>query len=156
MVAFSTSHFRDSIHELCRRPKHQYTSCKKDICEELAGKTAIDVADIKNNGRLHDNGVKCVLKVRVRNSIRNIGKSGAFRVISVIDREKDEIVFMYIYPKTGALAKESLSNDFTSELLKVYLSEREGKSLVRLDLDNELAEIIEAEEENIEITNPEL
>ena len=141
MIGLSTETFRDSLHQLCRKPKHKYGSCPSDICDELKDKTVEDLAE--TNVRLNDNGVRCVLKMRVANAGRGIGQSSGYRVIAVGDREKQEVVFLYVYPKTGALGVSDITDKHLGELLTAYFAERDNGLLVRLDLENKLIEVAE-------------
>jgi hypothetical protein len=139
----STSIFRASLHDLCRQAKHQYFSCPSDICWELFEKSVDDLLTT-NNAILHDDGIKCIVKIRIACSSRKVGKSGGFRLIVTADRSLQQLVFLDIYPKTGPRSKSNISNDDLKFLLKQYLNERDKNELRQHDLENVLA-VLETE-----------
>ena len=94
-----------------------------------------------NNAIINDDGVKCILKIRVPCESRKVGKSGGFRLIAIANRESKEVVFLEIFPKTGPLGKDNITDREFKKILEEYLEERNEKLLVRLDILNELAEI---------------
>jgi len=136
----STSIFRASLHELCRRPKYQYTSCPCDICAELLNKSVEELLTT-NNAVLHDDGVKCIVKIRLPCASRNVGKSGGFRLIAVGNRQEQLLVMLDIYPKTGTRGKANITGSELAALLKTFLKERDANELARHDLSNELVVI---------------
>jgi len=54
-------------------------------------------------------------KIRVANSSIPTGKSGGFRVITLVKIEKDKVILLTIYSKTQ---KENISEEELSEILK--------------------------------------
>jgi mRNA-degrading endonuclease RelE of RelBE toxin-antitoxin system len=40
-----------------------------------------------------------IIKLRVPNSGRNLSKKDGFRLLYLVHRQKEEVVFLYIYPK---------------------------------------------------------
>jgi len=54
-------------------------------------------------------------KVRIANSSIPTGKSGGFRIITLIKIEKDKIILLTIYSKTQ---KENISDEELKEILK--------------------------------------
>lgn len=140
LIVRSTSIFRESLYQICRRPKHQYTSCPRDICNELCDKSVQDLLT-SNNAILLDNGTRAVVKVRLACESRGSGKSGGFRMIVAVDRNTQEVVMLEVYPKTGALGKSNIDEQEYKHLLNTYFQERNAMLLLEHDLNNTLAHV---------------
>lgn len=151
MVVVSTSTFRESLKELCKRPKHAYGSCKDDICKEFTDQNVsedepwkakpVDSFITTNNAIINDNGITCLLKIRVACESRKVGKSGGFRLIATINRHTEEVVLLEIFPKTGPYNKSNIDSKELKKVIETYISEREKGVLVRMDITNGLSEI---------------
>lgn len=136
MVARCTSSFLSALSLLSEKNKKHYGSCKVDICQEISGKTAeslrVDTRPLFSSPNF------VTRKIRVKNSGAHIAKQGGFRVIASINKKEDEIIFLYVYPKTGPEGKGNLVPAFFKELIKDLVYEKGNNLLVNLDLDNEL------------------
>ncbi len=152
MQVSSTSTFRESLQELCRRVKHKYTSCPQDICAEFIDKSVEELLST-NNAILNDDGIKCTVKIRLGCESRNTGKSGGFRLIAIIDRQKQQLIMLEVYPKVGPKGKSNISKLELGVLLKTYLTERDNGDIVEHNIKNDLA-IITQEEKDIPINLP--
>ncbi|NID09383.1 hypothetical protein [Fibrivirga algicola] len=135
---------------LCKRPKDGYSSCPSDICGELVGKNIEDLI-VSNNSILETFGSNSlVIKVRFPCKSNGKNKSGGFRVISFINKERQEITFLDVYPKAGSQRSDNLVEGGKEMLLEEYVEEHESGALIEHDLDKKLAKIDPSEE--LEIT----
>lgn len=104
MRYYSTSTFRKDLLGLCKKAKNGYSTIRKDICNQYSQNTTFNEA-VQYGDTLtspDEDDIKIFIKARVANSGRNIGKSGAFRVLYIVDKVKEEVHFLHVYPKTGA------------------------------------------------------
>ena len=60
------------------------------------------------------------IKIRVASTSRNIGKSGAYRMICYAEREDGKVYLLTIYPKNE---RENISNKEILELILKYCME---------------------------------
>lgn len=97
----------------------------------------------KPNARLCGAGQYSILKIRIANSCANTGQSGGFRLIAAANNETGEIIALYIYPKRGPKGIGDISDPYRNELIKEFIKERNDKSLVELDVLNDLAEVVD-------------
>ena len=82
-----------------------------------------------------------MLKIRIPCESRNIGKSGGFRLIAMIDRQAQEIVLLEIFPKVGPLARDNIDNQSLKFVINKFIQEREAGELIELNADKSLEEI---------------
>ncbi|AQG80046.1 hypothetical protein [Spirosoma montaniterrae] len=139
MIVSSTKKFRDALRQLYKKPKHNYISCKVDICNELDGKDVTTLT--KSNVQLLKNETRYALKIRVAHSSLKLSKSNGFRLIAFADTQTDEICLLYVYPKRGPLQTLDIGDNFLVSLLQEYEEERGANTLVKMDIHNELTEI---------------
>lgn len=106
----------------------------------LAGRPVEDLI-IGNNAILHDDGNRCLLKIRIPCESRSVGKSGGFRLIATVDRQAHEIVLLEIFPKVGPFARENITNRDLKVVLSRYIQERDAGELVKMNPDENLEEV---------------
>jgi len=71
------------------------------------------------------------------------GKSGGFRLISIVNPTTKTTTFLTVYPKKRKMAKSDLSLAEYTDLLKTFISKFQEDSLLLLDIENELEVINE-------------
>lgn len=116
-----TSTFSDELN-LCEK---KYPGIGKEIKKEFENLTFDEIFCKKYT--LSDKGESKILKVRV--GYGNSGKSSGFRVYLLLIKSEREMVFLYLHPKKGKRAKNSLKPVDLIEILKQYKEERSQKSL---------------------------
>ena len=123
----STSIFLKNFEKLVQH----YPSLKKDLAEEFKN-FDIDVIFAKKYV-LKDSGMVKILKVRIANSEQNKGKSAGFRIILIVDKRKNELVFLTIFAKTGTLGRENIDKEELKDCLVIYKDEHKNNLLIDLD-----------------------
>jgi len=141
---FGIDTFIEDLNELCKKRKDNYFTVKSDICNELNTCETLDIVIQKSKviGKISDTDAKLLLKTRYRNSAMNEGKSAGFRTYSIVNKEKNEITFLSVYPKIGKFGKEDLSDSDLKEVLIEYINQYRNYTLKLLDINNKL-QIIE-------------
>jgi hypothetical protein len=134
MQFYTTPEFLQVINELCKRPKDGYSSCKEDICNEFKDKSLEELWDTEpfliNNSRLR------LIKARFCNSGASIGQSGAFRILYIITKDIEEIIFIYVFPKRGKFGKQNISLDESKEYFKNAIEAKKNNTLIKIDISN--------------------
>lgn len=123
----STSVFIGTIDKLSQK----YPTIKKDLVQEFCFLTFNEIFSKKYI--LKDSGVVKILKVRVANSEQNKGKSSGFRVILIVDKNKEEVIFLNIFSKTGIESKDNIDKEELKDCLSVFKSENKTGNLIELD-----------------------
>ncbi|WP_345159582.1 type II toxin-antitoxin system RelE/ParE family toxin [Pontibacter saemangeumensis] len=132
------------MHELeafCKRPKHGYSSCKQDIVNEFGGLD--DINSFFNKPELITiNGDTRLNKTRIANSGQNIGKSGGFRVLYIVNRATEEVTFLHIYAKKGSNGKANVTGTELKRLLKNYIDAKRQNSLSLISEEKDLLKVL--------------
>lgn len=138
-IFYSIETFRITLSSLCSKPKEGYYSVIKDICKEFKNKP---IEEIRINIDMVLNEDKfTIIKLRLPNSGQRLSKKDGFRLIYLVHKLKDEITFLYIYPKRGPKGLITINETFFSSLLSEFAEEKMQSSLVAHDIENELQEI---------------
>ena len=75
--------------------------------------------------RMIENGK--TLKIRLPNPTMNQTKLGGFRLILFLDKPKQTISLLYVFPKTGKKKIGNISDNYEEYLLERYFNElKEG------------------------------
>jgi len=122
-VFYSIQAFRNAIAKLCSKPKDGYGSVAKDICSSFVDKS-IDEIRINRDMVLNEDNFT-IIKLRVPNSGRNLSKKDGFRLLYLVHRQKEEVIFLYIYPKRGPQGLITLKDNDIISLLKDYVDEKQ-------------------------------
>lgn len=128
MLFKASSFYSDNLSSLLKK----YPTVQKDISNEFDGLTFQEIFQKKYI--LKDSGDHKILKIRIANSEQNKGKSAGFRLIAVLDRKKELIVFIAIYPKVGNQGKDNLSKEELKDCLNTYKKEAKTDTLTEIDL----------------------
>lgn len=133
---YSTSDFRKCIKSLNKKPKEGYTAIIDEICSDFQSKT---IDEIRQNKDLVYSGENFnIIKLRLPDKARRISKKDGYRVFYLVYTNKDEVVFLYVYPKRGPQNKITLSANEIMALLKTYVKEKEEDILVEHDINGKL------------------
>ncbi|MBI5219913.1 MAG: hypothetical protein HY958_13380 [Bacteroidia bacterium] len=128
-----TSEFNDALNELLKKPKHGYVNCKEDIKNAFKDQVFQNIwqwPDVI----FHQDNLK-IVKLRLSNSFLKVGKSGGYRLVYVIFNDSEEICFLYIYPKSGALGADDLKDSAYPNFLKKYHKEKTENSLIEINFE---------------------
>lgn len=132
-----TDSFIAKVALLCKKPTDGYANCKKDISKEFKNEESINDLWIKFTEIHRDkSGSIKIVKARVNNTYSKTGKVAGYRVICIIDKEKEEVGFLSIYPKKGKYGKEKESDNDIEGFLAEYLKEYKNGTIKEVDLKN--------------------
>ena len=142
MRYFVIRSFLADLDALTKKSKYGYDSLKADICEEFdRDETSEDIV-MKSNAVLrvveHEN-TQFIIKTRIKNTAMKTGKSGGFRLISVVIQHGESTTFLTVYPKKGKFAMDNISDELVQDLFETYIEALENDALIEVDIDNELA-----------------
>jgi len=137
---FSSLTFNKSIDNLKKKKKYNYSNVLIDSTKEIKDITLLDDYLKKSDviSKMEDGHKKILVKTRIPNSAMKVGKSAGFRIISIIDYDRNHINFLEVYPKKGKLGKSDLSNGEYKSLLEEYINQLKDSSLDERDPTNNL------------------
>ena len=131
MQYYSISAFREALNKLLKKPKDGYTSVVNDICNDFKEKT---IDEIRNNrDMVFDDKTYRIVKLRLPNSLQKLSKSNGFRLIYYVNKKKDEVVFLYVYPKRGNLGLITISQERIISLLGDLIQESQDNKLTEMN-----------------------
>lgn len=145
---YSTSDFDKSLHCLIKKPKDGFTGVTYEICNDFISKSIDDIRE--NEDMILSEDTFNIIKLRLPDRNRNLGKSNGYRLFYHVHKEDEEVTFLYVYPKKGAKGLVTIKKGEVINLLSNYLKEK--NTLTRRDINNELNIICEAETINESIT----
>lgn len=137
MDFYYTSDFENVITQLCKKKKDGYSSCIDDIKTELSNLTVDQLWNLPTN--IYNDHPLRIVKTRIPNSLLNLGKSKAFRLIYIINMDKNYTVFMFIYPKRGKHSKDKITENELMRFLVNFKTELQNNELKKFELELEPA-----------------
>lgn len=148
MIAFSsTEDFRISLEKLTKKPKDGYSGVVNEICLDFINKP---IEDIRNNrDMVLSEDSFTVIKLRLPDSSKNLGKSNGYRLIYFVHKIEEQVTFLYVYPKRGAYSLVNLSSQQIKDLLTRYKDEKKKNMLVDHNINNNLEKILRESEINV-------
>lgn len=131
---YSTSTFRKSLKDLLSKRKNGYSSIVNDICNEFLGKTIQQILSNRDQIVIEDSF--SVIKLRLPNSGLSRSKRDGFRLIYLARKDRNEVIFLYVFPKTGPMKIDNIGPQTLHDLLVEYASDY--MSLIQHDINDNL------------------
>jgi len=124
---FSISIFRTHLDELLQIKRGVYARLVDEI---IAAFRNLSITDIRNNRDmiLIENEF-VVVKYRLPDKKHRLSKKDGYRLIYLVFKKEEKVVFLDIYPKRGPMQKIGLSDDELLDLLEIYNEENSRKTL---------------------------
>lgn len=142
MKYFIIRSFLADLDTLTKKSKYGYDSIKADICEEFEVDETSEEIVMKSDAILrvieYEN-TQFIIKTRIKNTAMKTGKSGGFRLVSVVVQHGESTTFLTVYPKKGKFATDNISDELVQDLFETYIEALKNDTLSEVDIDNELA-----------------
>ena len=140
MIIFaSTSSFRKCLAELLKVRRGVYSGVKTEICRAF---NDVPIEQIRTNHDmiLADND-SVVIKLRLPDKHQRLSKSDGYRLIYMVMKHVELVVFLEIYPKRGPMQKINITDNDLARLIHEFVDEFNNSTIVFHDIQQELAEI---------------
>lgn len=134
---YSIQRFRDAVSKLCSKRKEGYISVKNDIYSFFCGKSVDEIRI--NRDMVRDEKTFSIIKLRMPNSYQNLSKKDGYRLIYLVHKQREEVIFLYVYPKRGAQGLNTISAKDMITLLNDYVNEKQTSMLRLHQLDADLS-----------------
>lgn len=122
MVSFKTiSSFRIRIAALLKVRKKVYVNVENEIKKEFTGKTIEQIR--QNNDMILLEGDLVVIKLRLPDKKQHLSKKDGYRLIYLVSKTDEIIVFLDVYPKNGPLQQLDIEANDLKSLIKQFVSE---------------------------------
>lgn len=133
MIRFLTiSTFRKRIESLLKVKRGVYRNINDEIIREFTGKS---IEDIRNNRDmiLIANDL-LVIKLRLPDKKQRLSKKDGYRLIYLVSKTTENVVFLEIYPKNGPSQQLDISDNDLAMLLDEFTIETKEQSLVEFSM----------------------
>lgn len=122
MISFKTiSSFRSRLAALLKVKRKVYANVENEINREFAGKPIEQIR--QNNDMILLEGDLVVVKLRLPDKKQHLSRKDGFRLIYLVSKTDEIVVFLDIYPKNGPLQQLDIADNDLKSLLKEFIEE---------------------------------
>lgn len=122
MIIFKTiSSFRERINELLKVRRNVYGGVISEIKREL-GESSIEQIRQNRDMILMESDM-IVVKLRLPDKKQKLSKKDGYRLIYLVSKTENVVVFLDIYPKNGPLQQLDIDNDTIKSLIMDFVVE---------------------------------
>lgn len=128
MISFKTiSSFRSRLAALLKVKRKVYANVENEINREFAGKPIEQIR--QNNDMILLEGDLVVVKLRLPDKKQHLSRKDGFRLIYLVSKTDEIVVFLDIYPKNGPLQQLDLPDEDLKSLVREFIVEAQLGSL---------------------------
>lgn len=129
---FSITTFRNRIASLLKIKRGVYAGVTSEIVKEFNGKT---IEQIRQNRDmiLCENDV-IIIKLRLPDKRQRLSRKDGYRLIYIVSKTQETVIFLDIYPKNGPSQQLSISENRLTALLEEFTAEAKAAALAPFDL----------------------
>lgn len=128
MISYKTiSAFRSHLSRLLKVKRHVYANVENEIQREFSGKPIEQVR--QNNDMILLEGELVIIKLRLPDKKQHLSRKDGFRLIYLVSKTDEIVVFLDIYPKNGPLQQLDLPEEELKFLVREFIQEVQLSSL---------------------------
>lgn len=128
MISFKTiSTFRKRLIELLKVRRNVYAGISGELNKEFAEKPIEQIR--QNNDMILIEGDLIIIKLRLPDKKQRLSRKDGFRLIYLVSKINDLVVFLDIYPKNGPLQQLDIDDIEIKRLITEFIEESENESL---------------------------
>lgn len=129
MISFKTiSSFRTRLAALLKVKRKVYANVEIEIRREFAGKPIEQIR--QNNDMILLEGDLVVIKLRLPDKKQHFSRKDGFRLIYLVSKTDEIVVFLDVYPKNGPLQQLNIADNDLKLLLKKFIEEAQSNNLL--------------------------
>ena len=129
MISFKTiSSIRSRLASLLKVKRKVYANVENEINREFAGKPIEQIR--QNNDMILLEGDLVVVKLRLPDKKQHLSRKDGFRLIYLVSKTDEIVVFLDIYPKNGPLQQLDIADNDLKSLLKEFIEEAQSNNLL--------------------------
>ena len=129
MISFKTiSSFRSRLAALLKVKRKVYANVENEINREFAGKPIEQIR--QNNDMILLEGDLVVVKLRLPDKKQHLSRKDGFRLIYLVSKTDEIVVFLDVYPKNGPLQQLDIADNDLKSLLKEFIEEAQSNNLL--------------------------
>lgn len=128
MISFKTiSSFRSRLSGLLSVRCKVYVNVENEIKREFAGKPIEQIR--QNNDMILLEGDLIIIKLRLPDKKQHLSRKDGYRLIYLVSKTDEIVVFLDIYPKNGPLQQLDIADEQLKCLVKSFILEAQTASL---------------------------
>lgn len=122
MIRFkSITSFRCRLAALLKVKRKVYANVENEIKREFTAKPIEQIR--QNNDMILLEGELIVIKLRLPDKKQHLSRKDGFRLIYLVSKTDEIVVFLDIYPKNGPLQQLDIADDDLKSLLREFIVE---------------------------------
>ena len=119
--------FYKHLSALLKVRRNVYAGVSDELRKEFAGKSIEQIR--QNNDMILIEGDMIVIKLRLPDKKQHLSRKDGFRLIYLVSKVDELVVFLDIYPKNGPLQQLDISDANTKRLIAEFIDEAEAGRL---------------------------
>lgn len=128
MIRFkSISFFRSRLTALLKVKRKVYANVENEIKREFSAKPVEQIR--QNNDMILLEGDLIVIKLRLPDKKQRLSRKDGFRLIYLVSKTDEIVVFLDIYPKNGPLQQLDIADNDLKSLLIEFIDEAQDGRL---------------------------
>lgn len=128
MVSFKTIRsFRSRLSDLLKIRRKVYANVENEIKREFTGKPIGQIR--QNHDKVLIEGDVIIIKLRLPDKKQRLSKKDGYRLIYLVSKTDEIVVFLDIYPKNGPSQQLTIADDELKDLVKEFICEAQQNSL---------------------------
>ena len=133
MIEFSAiSYFELRVAALKDVKRGVYSTVDEEVKAAFRGCTIEQIRQNYDMILLDD--PRIVIKLRLPDKKHRLSKRDGYRLIYLVYKDRDEVVFLDVYPKNGPMQQLDIADNDVVELVHQYVDEKENGTLVKIML----------------------
>lgn len=128
MISFKTiSSFRTRLSDLLKVRRKVYANVENEIKREFTGKPIDNIR--QNNDMILLEGEMIIIKLRLPDKKQHLSRKDGFRLIYLVSKTDEIVVFLDIYPKNGPLQQLDITDNELKMLVIQFINEAQSDAL---------------------------
>lgn len=125
MISFKTiSSFRTRLAQLLKVKRKVYANVETEVKREFAAKPIEQIR--QNNDMILLEGDLIIIKLRLPDKKQHLSRKDGFRLIYLVSKTEEVVVFLDIYPKNGPLQQLDIEDDELKTLVRQFIDEAQS------------------------------
>lgn len=129
---FSITTFRNRIASLLKIKRGVYAGVTSEIVKEFNGKTIEQIR--QNRDMILCENYVIIIKLRLPDKRQRLSRKDGYRLIYIVSKTQETVIFLDIYPKNGPSQQLSISENRLTALLEEFTAEAKAAALAPFDL----------------------
>ena len=128
MINFKTIRsFRMRLANLLKVKRKVYANVETEIKREFTGKTIDQIR--QNNDMILLEGDVIIIKLRLPDKKQHLSRKDGFRLIYLVSKKDEVVVFLDVYPKNGPLQQLDIEVNELKHLIQQFIDEVQMNTL---------------------------